>query len=98
MLSLEGALRFGDEDGFGAGLASEWERGVVEFNLANKGALSPLEVAFMQAHAQNALRRFGYQLSSIGFSPVDTLHYYLDLPFNLARMAAWRVLEARQLA
>jgi len=98
MLTLEGALRFGDEDSLGTGLASDWERGVVEFNLANKGALSRREVAFMQGHAQNVLRRFGYQLSSVRFSPADMLLYYLDLPFSLARMVAWRALEARQLA
>jgi hypothetical protein len=98
MLTLEGALRFGDADGVEAGLASDWENGIVEFNQAAQGAITRREVAFMQDRAQSAMRRFGYRLSAVRFSPAESVRYYFDLPFNLVRMAAWRAGEGPQAA
>jgi hypothetical protein len=95
MLTLEGAMRFGDADGTGVTLASDWESGIVDFDLAAQPALSRPEVAFMQDRAQDTMRRFGYRPGSIRLSPTEALLYYFDLPFNLARMATWRALEAR---
>jgi Sulfotransferase family len=90
MLTMEGAIRFGDEAGAALQAAEEPEQ---------VAALSAGDVAFTQLHARRELRAFGYPLAAPGLTLGQRLRYCaLDWPANLAGMIAWRTLEATPLA
>jgi hypothetical protein len=85
MLSLEGAIGFGD--GNKTGTSSELETGVVEFRLDGSQAVSPREVAFMQTLARKEMIERGYTEEKIQFSTSEALLYYgLDWPLGLMRV------------
>ncbi len=55
------------------------------------------EIAFMQRYAGRDMLAYGYTLEPIRFSLGERLRFAcVDWPVNLARMAAWRALEAIQ--
>ena len=90
MLSLEGAIGFGE--GKKSGTSSELETGVVEFRLNGAQAVSPREVAFMQALARKEMTERGYREEKVRFSPSETLLYFgLDWPLALMRVVMQRI-------
>ncbi|HUE98222.1 MAG TPA: sulfotransferase [Anaerolineales bacterium] len=90
MLTLEGAIGFGE--GNGTGGSSELEIGVVEFRLDGSHTVSPREVAFMQALAQKEMTERGYTQAEVRFSPSEALLYYgIDWPFSLMRVVMQRI-------
>jgi hypothetical protein len=87
MLTLEGAMRFGRED----------DEAREQHDDRARAALSPREVAFVQAYARRGMAAYGYQTRPVRLSLGDRLLFYcVDLPANLARAAAWRTLESRR--
>jgi hypothetical protein len=87
MLTLEGAMRFGREDDAAEGQRDERPR----------AALSPREVAFVQAYAGRGMAAYGYQPRPVRLSLGERLRFYcVDLPANLARATAWRTIEGRR--
>lgn len=58
----------------------------------------PGEIAFTQLIAGREMRRLGYQEESIKLSPRQAALYRLvDIPFNMAGMAYWRITEGREI-
>ena len=89
MLTLDGAIGFGE--GNGAGRSAELETGVVEFQL-NGSQVSAREVAFMQSLARKEMIERGYAEEKVRFSPSDALLYYgLDWPLSLMRVVMHRI-------
>ena len=90
MLTLDGAIGFGE--GGGTGSSSELEIGVVEFRLDGSQVVSSREVAFMQTLARKEMSERGYAEEKVQFSPSDVLLYYgLDWPLSLMRAAMQRI-------
>jgi hypothetical protein len=90
MLTLDGAISFGD--GNGAGYSAELEIGVVEFRLDGSQALSPREVAFMQTFARKEMTERGYVAQKVRFSASEALLYYgVDWPLSLMRVLIQRI-------
>ncbi len=86
MLTLEGAMRFGDEDD---------EPGDRAAAARICPAISRREVAFVQACAGRAMADYGYQPVPVRLSLGERLLLYLvDWPTNLARIVAWRTLDS----
>jgi hypothetical protein len=86
MLTLEGAMRFGDEDN------EPGDRAAVA---RTSPAMSRREVAFVQACAGRAMAAYGYQPQPVRLSLGERLLLYLvDWPTNLARIVAWRTLDS----
>jgi hypothetical protein len=84
MLTLEGALRFGDDP---AGDAHE----------RPAAPLAPREAALIERYAGRALRAWGYEPGVNPMGRRERLTFALiDWPANLARAAAWRAREAVQ--
>ncbi len=68
-----------------------------EFIERYRGVISKREIAFMQMYAGRDMLAFGYRLEPIELSLQNWLRFCLiDWPVNLARMMAWRSLEAIQ--
>jgi hypothetical protein len=99
MLTLEGALRFGDasDDGWdGAPDPGAAPDGQGETTGAD---LSGREIAFIQAEARHDMAAFGYEPAPVRLSlPERLLFHTVDWPVNLAGMVAWRVFLAGRLA
>jgi hypothetical protein len=56
--------------------------------------LSQRDIAFMQAYAGRPMAEFGYELEPIALPAAERLLYaFVDWPFNLGRMLAWRARE-----
>jgi hypothetical protein len=90
MLTLDGAIGFGERSG--QGNSAELETGVVEFRLDGSQVISSREVAFMQALARKEMTERGYAEEKVQFSPSDVLLYYgLDWPLSLMRVAMQRI-------
>lgn len=90
MLTLEGAIGFGE--GRKTGTSAELETGIVEFRLDGSQAVSPREVAFMQAMAGKEMTERGYREEKVRFSTSETLLYYgLDWPLGLMRVVMQRI-------
>ena len=90
MLTLEGAIGFGK--GKKSGTSAELETGVVEFRFDGSQAVSPREVAFMQALARKEMTARGYKEENVRFSASETLLYYgLDWPLGLMRVMMQRI-------
>lgn len=88
MLTMEGAMRFGDEVDSAPHMAEGTEP-----------PISAGDVAFTQLHARRALRDFGYALAPPRLTLGQGLRYCaVEWPANLAGMIAWRTLEATPLA
>jgi hypothetical protein len=87
MLTLEGAMRFGREE----------DEAEAQRDDRPRAALSPREVAFVQAYARREMAAYGYQPRQVRLSLGERLLFYcVDLPANLARAAAWRTIEGRR--
>jgi hypothetical protein len=90
MLTLDGATPFGV--GAETGRSSELETGIVEFHLDGSWVISPREVAFMQAFARREMTACGYTSQNLNLSVAERLvHYGVDWPLNLMRVALWRM-------
>jgi hypothetical protein len=62
-----------------------------------RGRIQPRELAFMPGGLRSRMTAHGYRPDRIPMSSGERLRYLLvDLPLNMARMSAWRVLEAIQ--
>lgn len=95
IFSMDGAKTFRDEGGNSS--YGQHEPG----RISNKSigrfrqVLSKRQIAFMQSMAGREMEAFGYILDNIHLSPFEqSLYYLLDVPINLARMAAWLLREA----
>ncbi len=89
MLTLDGAVSFGERHG--AGRSAELEIGVVGFKL-KESQVSPREVAFMQSLARKEMTERGYVEENVRFSPSEALLYYsLDWPLSLMRVVMERI-------
>jgi hypothetical protein len=86
MLTLEGAMRFGDERD--------------DESAADERPHAPLsrrEIAFIQRYAGRTMAAWDYQPRPVALATHDRLAFALvDWPANLARVAAWRAIEALQ--
>lgn len=90
MLTLEGAVGFGEGNKTGA--SAELETGVVEFRLDGSQAVSPREVAFMQTLARKEMMERGYIEEKVQFSTSEAVLYYgLDWPLSLMRAFMQRI-------
>lgn len=67
-----------------------------EFIGLYRATIPPRELAFMQQLAAREMARFGYAPDRLALSTDDRLRLAADYPINLARMAAWRVVEGLQ--
>jgi hypothetical protein len=86
MLTLEGAMRFGDEDDLPG------DRAAVARICP---AISGREIAFVQACAGRAMADYDYQPVPVRLSLGEQLLLYcVDWPTNLARIVAWRTLDS----
>jgi hypothetical protein len=86
MLTLEGAMRFGEERGD----ADETRAG-------SPAPLAPREMAFIERFAAREMASLAYPPIPVRLARAERLAYALvDWPINLARAAAWEVLEALQ--
>lgn len=93
MLTLEGAIRFGDT---AADSADESADPDVEATRAG-GVMSRRERAFMQHHAGRDMQRCGYAPDPIRLSAREQLLYACaDWPKNFAGLIGWRVWGSRQ--
>lgn len=95
MLSMTGAEMFRDE----GGNSSYGQHEVGHISTRSIGrfrkVLSRRQIKFMQMIAGREMRSLGYQLDETYLSlPERTLFSLIDIPFNVARMTAWRVREA----
>ncbi|MGZ4149525.1 MAG: sulfotransferase, partial [Actinomycetota bacterium] len=62
-----------------------------------RGRIAERELAFMQLHAGDAMRRHGYELEPLHLSAGDRARFVaLDWPNQAVRMAAWRGVEGLQ--
>ena len=59
-----------------------------------RDSIPPRELAFLQRAAAREMALFGYPPDELDLSPVDRRQLALEYPMNLARMAAWRGIEA----
>jgi hypothetical protein len=95
MLGMEGAELFRDAGGNSSYGRHEAGRISTKSIGRYRKVLSQREILFMQQHAQREMIAHGYSFDQIELSPRDRLLFALvDQPSNLARMAAWRALEA----
>jgi hypothetical protein len=91
ILTMEGARAFrdrGSNSSYGTRAA-----GVISTDSVGRyrTVLSPRQIAFIQMIAGPALRRWGYEVDVPGLTFRDRLSFMtVDLPFELARLAAWR--------
>ena len=58
------------------------------------GSIPPRELAFLQRAAGREMARFGYRPDEIALSSADRRQMIVEYPLNLARMTAWRGIEA----
>ena len=58
------------------------------------GSIPPRELAFLQHAAGREMARFGYRPDEIALSSADRRQMIVEYPLNLARMTAWRGIEA----
>jgi len=97
MLTMEEAARFQEGSGQGANPRSGQSPLSTDYVGRYRQVVPMREIAFMQAYAGREMEAWGYPLEPIRFSLGDRLRFYfIDWPGNLARMAAWRALEARR--
>lgn len=95
MLRMDGAPRYREK--YGRATAPDQSPITTAYIGRFRGAVAPRELAFMQAIAGRQMRRYGYDLEPIRFSPRDRLAFAaVDCPLNLARMIAWRGIETLQ--
>lgn len=95
MLSMEGASTFRDEGGNSS--YGQRKPGVISTDSIGRfhEVLSEAETAFVQAHAGEEMREFGYAPVPLAFAPHERLLFALaQRPFNVARMVAWRARHA----
>jgi hypothetical protein len=96
MLTLEGAMRFGDEDDEGDD--GPEQEAAASANRPGGPAIPEREIAFIQAYAGHEMAAFGYQPRPLRLPPGERLLLYLlDWPVNLAHMVAWRAREVPRL-
>jgi hypothetical protein len=97
MLAMEGATNFREEGGNSS--YGQREPGVISTNSIGRfrQVLSKREIAFMQAWAGQEMLAFDYQPEHYQFTFNELLLFACaDWPVNLARLAAWRMLNAIQ--
>jgi hypothetical protein len=62
-----------------------------------RAALEPRQLAFMQLHAGRMMRMHGYEPDRLAMGPADWARFaVLEWPDQMARMLAWRGVEAAQ--
>ncbi len=95
MLTMAGAATFRDEGGNSS--YGQLEPGTISTGSIGRfrQVLSKRKVVFMQAYAGRDMLALGYSLEPIQFSLRERLLVsVVDWPLNLARMVAWRAVEA----
>jgi hypothetical protein len=94
MLTLEGAMRFGDEDDeTDAAIDVAPGRAIAR----PYPSISTREIAFIQAYAGREMWAFHYHPKPVRLSLGERLLLYaIDWPANLARLAVWRTFGARR--
>jgi hypothetical protein len=99
MLTLENAIRFGDEEDHHPDGLPESHATVTTPDKGASNVMSKREIAFTQRYAGRDMLALGYPLEPTPLSLRDRAWFYLvDWPANWAGMVAWHTLEARQLA
>lgn len=94
MLLMNGAQNFRDEGGNSS--YEQYQPGQISTKSIGRfrQVLSPRQIAFMQQFAGTEMLAFDYPLGETKLTAAQQGAYYLfDLPFNLARMGAWRLRE-----
>lgn len=95
MLTMSGAPERRERLSASAGGASSDDLLSREFIGRFRGRLPPPELAFIQLHAGRLMRRYGYRPDELPLSASAWARFAtLDWPGQLARMVAWRSLEA----
>ncbi|MFA9432473.1 sulfotransferase [Egicoccus sp. AB-alg2] len=62
-----------------------------------RGRVPEAELAFIQRHAGALMQAYGYEADALGWTPAERLRFALvDQPDQLARLAAWRLVEELQ--
>jgi hypothetical protein len=93
MLSLEHAMRYGDEAREGGDKATMEDTDLLDSSTGACVPLSQREVAFIQRIAGEDMRLYGYQPRPIRLSLCDRLLFSaVDCPANFARIAVWRAI------
>jgi hypothetical protein len=92
MLTMEGAMRYREEERDGAGELEEWSRAAGGSSEKPSEGLPAREAAWIQVVARQSILTHGYPLNSIRLAPRDRLLLYaVDWPAGLAGMVAWRL-------
>jgi hypothetical protein len=95
MLTMKGAEMFRDEGGNSS--YGQHEPGRISTKSIGRfrQVLSKRQIAFMQKFAGAEMLAYDYPLENLRLSPGDQFSFFLvDIPFNLTRMAVWRLREA----
>jgi len=94
MTAMDGAPEYRDKRAHGRALRPG-ENPLSEAYIGlYRDSIPPRELAFLQRAAGREMARFGYRPDEIALSPADRRRLALDYPLNLARMSAWRGIEA----
>jgi len=97
MLTLEGAIRFGEAGDKKPNEKLDWDSVAAALSQRTRQLMSKREMAFMQAFAGRDMEAYGYELEPIRLSLGDRLWFYFgDWPANIARMVGWRTWDILQ--
>lgn len=95
MLAMQGATAFRDEGGNSS--YGQHTPGRISTSSIGRfrNVMSARQIAFMQRAAGREMVSLHYPLAEVDLSPAGRVGFHLlDVPFNRARMAAWRLREA----
>lgn len=96
MPAMDGAPEYREKRSHGRDLQPGESPLSDEFIGLYRRTIPPRELAFMQRLAAREMALFGYAPDALHLTGDDRLRLAIDYPANLARMAAWRSLEALQ--
>ena len=91
---MNGAKSFRDEGGNSS--YTQYKPGHISTRSIGRfrQVLSTRQIAFIQLLCRQKMRTYGYELDELDLPLRQKLHLYLlDMPDNLARMAAWHLRE-----
>lgn len=94
MPAMEGAPEYRDKRARGRVLRPGDSPLSAAFIGLYRQSIPPRELAFLQRVAASEMAIFGYRPDEIELSAADRRRLAVDYPLNLARMVAWRGLEA----
>ena len=94
MTAMDGAPEYRDKRAHGRELRPGESPLSAAFIGLYRQSIPPRELAFLQRVAARDMALFGYRPDEIELSAADRRRLAVDYPLNLARMVAWRGLEA----